>query len=310
MKSIARHEFPLIVWREEEKLLWNPIHRKALKNRPEERVRLRIIEYLLAAEWSKHRISTEEAIKDYSASSLRTDIICYNQQFEPQILAECKAEHIPLTTRTAEQVARYNQQVQAPNLLISNGKQDLWYQIHTKQKEVTPLDTPPGLLPHPKDRPRDFNYWKKRGFAGSQASPELRRWLEPVLRLFISRKHQLLHYLQFKKSPTDIDLNHYYHITPFEEEKVALTFLNTPFGGSRAIAILNKDRQNKAVAEVNLDLVFEDEQPNTSIYSSAGIKNIDITNENVLGDMDHPLQSLEEVSGRLRELFVKYLGNR
>ncbi len=107
MPSVAESRYPQIVWREGEKRLWNPIHRKALKNLPEERVRLRTIEYLLDVGWSKHRISTEEAIGQIGDTSMRTDIICYTQQFVPKILVECKAEHIPISAKTAEQVARY-----------------------------------------------------------------------------------------------------------------------------------------------------------------------------------------------------------
>ncbi|NIT57520.1 MAG: hypothetical protein GWN00_15210, partial [Aliifodinibius sp.] len=62
MLSIAKHIYPRVVWRDREKKLWNPIHKKALKNLPEERVRLRIMEALIQRGWSKHRISTEEAI--------------------------------------------------------------------------------------------------------------------------------------------------------------------------------------------------------------------------------------------------------
>src|SRR5699024_6172861 len=85
MESMAKYMYPQIVWREGRKMLWNSIHRKALKNRPEERVRLRVIEYLLMQGWSKHRITTEEAIGNLADTSMRTDIICYNQQFKPNL---------------------------------------------------------------------------------------------------------------------------------------------------------------------------------------------------------------------------------
>lgn len=307
MESIARNQFPIIVWREGEKLLWNPIHRKALKNRPEERVRLRIIEYLLQAGWSKHRITTEEAIKDYSASNLRTDIICYNQGFEPQILAECKAENITLTTKTAEQVSRYNQNVQAPYLLISNGMQDRWYNIDTDKGKVRELEAVPGLLSKPDANSRDFDYWKERGFAGSKALPGLRRWLEPKLQLFRADRENSIRYLQFKKSPSDLSLDHYYLISSFDQHNIALSFLNTPFGGSRLIAILNINGENRAVAEVNLDLVFDKKKPNTSIYSVDGIENIDFKKE--AGELleKRSSDSLKAISIVMNDLFEKYL---
>lgn len=308
MKSIAHNQFPIIVWREGQKLLWNPIHRKAFKNRPEERVRLRIIDFLIQAEWSKHRITTEEAIKDYSESNLRTDIICYNQKFEPKILAECKAENIALTERTAEQVARYNQNVQAPYLLISNGRNDLWYRINIEKGTVDTLDSMPELLSMPKIDARNFEYWKQRGFAGSKAVPRLRKWLEPVLQLFQSESEKTFRYLQFKKSPSDLNLNHYYHISGFEDQKIALSFLNTPYGGTRMIAILNQEGTNRAVAEVNLDLIFEGERPNTSLYTEEGTKNLDFAKAETaeLFDEKNPA-GLKDLSLALKYLFKTQL---
>jgi len=278
MESIATAQYPQIVWKEGDKKLWNPIHRKALKNKPEERVRLRIIEYLIASGWSKHRISTEEALKNYKKDTLRTDIICYSQDFNPKILIECKAEHISLSGKTAEQAARYNQNVEAPFLLMTNGVEDFWYRIHRNDHSVKSLSSLPEILPQqlPDKQKRDFNYWKKRGFAGSKADPALRKWITSVMQYF-DTDDAIIRHLRFKKSPSDLDLNHYYYIHEYgRESKTALTFLSTPFGGSRMIGILNSDGENKAVAEINLDLIFKKTSPNTSIYSSRGVNNIDL----------------------------------
>ncbi len=279
MDSIARNQFPQVVWREGEKLLWNPIHRKALKNRPEERVRLRTIEYLLQAGWSKHRISTEESVSGQSEGELRTDIICYNQKFEPRILVECKAENIPISNKTGQQIARYNQNVQAPWLLMTNGLQDFWYRIDIENKDVTPMASPPDLMGEARasSAGNDFEYWNNRGFAGEKAKPALRKWLNPLLASFPSNKEGTgVRYLQFKNSPTDLNISHYYRITSFEDGKTALSFLATPFGGTRLLAILNRNGENRAVAEINLDLLFEGEKPNTSTYSREGVQNFDI----------------------------------
>lgn len=276
MKSIARNQFPITAWKEGKRVLWNPIHKKALKNRPEERVRLRILEYLLQAGWSRHRITTEEAIRDYADEQLRTDIICYSKGFEPQLLIECKAENVPLTSETAEQVGRYNRNVGAPFLLISNGRSDHWYEIHAEEEAVKKGDSIPGLLSKPEPRSPDYEYWKKRGFAGGKAQPALRKWLNPVLKSFSSNRDSNIRYLQFNKTPTDLELNHYYYISELEHSRIALSFLNTEFGGTRMIAILNQEGTNRAVAEINLDLVFDRQKPNSSIYSAEGVQNFDI----------------------------------
>lgn len=309
MKSIAYNQFPIFVWREGNRNLWNPIHKKALKNRPEERVRLRIIDALLQRGWSKHRITTEEAIRDYSESNLRTDIICYNQHFDPQILVECKAENVTLSTATGEQVARYNDKVEAPYLLISNGKSDFWYRIDTTNSEVKELQEPPQMLKDPQSRKLDFDYWKQRGFAGPKAIPPLRKWLEPILDQFSTHGDIPLKYLQFEKSPSDLNLSHYYQIFSFKEQKIALSFLNTPFGGTRLIGILNREGENKAVAELNLDLIFEKEHPNTSLYSAAGTRNVGI--EEFLVEKQYfshkARTTLEDLSSALARFFENTL---
>lgn len=312
MESIARNQFPMIVWREDKKLLWNPIHKKALKNRPEERVRLRIIEYLLEAQWSRHRISTEETIPDYASEQLRTDIICYSQNFEPLILVECKAEHVSLTTRTAEQVSRYNRSINAPYLLISNGRTDHWYHINQSKEQVETLKNIPGLLGESKMSTSDFEYWNKRGFAGKKAGPELRKWLHAILPQFKDGDDVAtalnIQYLDFQKSPTDLVINHYYFISGFEKHKVALSFLSTPYGGTRLIAILNRNGTNRALAEINLDLVFEGDRPNSSIYSVEGIRNFDFMKES--GDLYTKKKfdvNIRELAIALSSIFHKYL---
>lgn len=306
MESIALKEYPQVVWRNGNKMLWNPIHRKALKNRPEERVRLRIIEYLVAAGWSKHRISTEEAVRNSQKGTLRTDIICYNREFDPEILIECKAEHVPLTQKTAEQVARYNQNVQAPLLLMSNGVEDFWYRIDQEQKKVKALDSKPKILPEASENEIDLSYWQQRGFAGSSPKPPLRKWIRPFLQKWREPGGNI-RYLAFQNSPSDVNISHYYRVFSFPNaaSKLALGCLATAYGGSRIVGILNQQGQNKAVLEINLDLLFNSKKPNASIYSAKGTENLDIA---PLFKIDtDSVPNLEKVTKRFLDLMNTHL---
>jgi hypothetical protein len=278
-KSVAANQYPQIIWRNGKKHLWNTIHRKAFKNRPEERVRLRIIEYLLDGGWSKHRISTEEALKSQKKKTpLRTDLICYTQQFDPFLLVECKAEQITINEKTAAQIARYNQNIGAPFLLMTNGVHDYWYKIED-EKKVMSLDTIPSPLPTFKSSPvKPLAYWKERGFAGDNTSAALRKWLEKALNGSLKESDKSTRFLSFKTSPSDLDLNNYYTIHSYTDHRLALSFTATPFGGSRLVGIFNKDGLNAGVLEVNLDLLFDERKPNASIYTSGGIKNMDVRN--------------------------------
>ncbi|WP_441001238.1 type I restriction enzyme HsdR N-terminal domain-containing protein [Fodinibius sp. SL11] len=306
MVSIAKHIYPPIVWRNREKKLWNPIHKKALKNLPEERVRLRIMEALIKAGWSKHRISTEEAIGQLGDKAMRTDLICYSQQFEPKLLVECKAEYISISAKTAQQVARYNQKVGAPYLLMTNGKSDFWYAIDKESENVRKLDRQPDFLNRKGKLPNyDFDDWKKKGFAGDKASPDLRLWHEETLpNIWLSAKGSEIQFLTFSNGPSDIDLNHYYRIEhTTQNRRLALTTLNTAFGGNRLVAILNEDDNNKAVLEINLDVLFAGKKGNSSMYSHQGIQTFDLNNYIDLPSMNQ----VDNITETIDELFATHV---
>ncbi len=306
MPSIVKHTYPRVVWRDRQKKLWNSIHKKALKNLPEERVRLRVIEYLTQAGWSKHRISTEEAIGEIGDTSMRTDIICYNQQFEPRLLIECKAEHVPISAKTAEQVGRYNQAVGAPYLLMTNGVSDYWYEISDNAKSVVETEQSPGFLSDDVDAPeRDFAYWQSRGFAGDKANPELRKWIETVLPdIWLPEKDSPIQFIDFGDGPSDVNLSHYYHIVSISEDRrLAITTLNTAFGGNRMIIILNKNNENKAVIEINLDLLFDEKKGNSSLYSERGIRTFNFAKYAAVSE----LQTADAIAEQVDQLFAEHV---
>jgi type I site-specific restriction endonuclease len=52
----------------------------------------------------------------------RCDAIIYNQQMQPLMLIEFKAETVALTQQVFDQAAIYNRHLKVPFLLLSNGK--------------------------------------------------------------------------------------------------------------------------------------------------------------------------------------------
>lgn len=298
--SIAKGHFPQMVYRGGEKQLWNPILKKALKNRPEERVRLRVIEYLLQESvWSRHRISTEIPVEfKKDETPIRADILCYTQDFKPEILIECKAENIPIGGKVGEQIARYNTKIKAPYLLMTNGVSDYWYQI--ENGNISRLDQLPDIVQsETKPNERHFQYWSKRGFTGEKAHPLLRKWIVEVLNALWFEGQEMkhnIHYLTFKNSPLDLSLDHYYAVFQLNQdpsEKVALTTLATPYGGTRLIAIVNRDDENKGIIDINCDLLAADTHPNTTIYSAQGSENYDAKNHLSLDFQDFNESQLE-----------------
>ena len=51
----------------------------------------------------------------------RADLVCFNKDRKPILLAECKAPKITLSQKTLDQAARYNLVLKVPTLLLSNG---------------------------------------------------------------------------------------------------------------------------------------------------------------------------------------------
>ena len=49
--------------------------------------------------------------------------MCYNNDGQPVLLAECKAPQIKLSQDTLDQAARYNLVLNVPILLLTNGNQ-------------------------------------------------------------------------------------------------------------------------------------------------------------------------------------------
>jgi len=314
MQSLARKHFPRIVFRRHEKRLWNPLTKKPLKNRPEERVRLRLIESLLEdTGWSKHRISTELPVEfERDEAPIRADILCYSRAFEPRLLIECKAENVALTEKTAEQIARYNTVVKAPYLMMSNGIEDRWYAVG-RGKDITPLRELPEILDWRRNLgEQPYAYWVERGFAGHAASPGLRHWLGVAVPAFWKEEKPNARYLSFNQSPDELYPDHYYRIFPFPRaghpvpDKVAISFTSTPYGATHLLGIINRDDANVGIIAVNLDLLADGETPNTSLYHAGGRQTADAAGPLQFNLPEYEPAHLEGLPRRILDWFNEF----
>lgn len=308
MLSAAHRHFPQIVYLGEKRRLWNPILRKAFKNRPEERVRLRLIDYLiLEAGWSPHRISLELPLKlRHDEHPKRADILCYRQDFTPALLIECKAEKVTLNLDTSRQIAAYNTKINASYLMVSNGLEDFYFRVD--EDGVNQLKQKPGILACENAFKTDFHYWKSRGFAGNDASPVLRPWLTDVLNSFWDQAQNNIgaypRYLEFRHQPGYFPLNHYYRIFNLEKDiKLAISFISTPFGGNRMVGIINQRGINTGVIELNLELYLQGSELNTTILSSGVERVVDASPFIRLEFNTFNPGQLAELPGRMLALF-------
>lgn len=268
MISLATGHFPNIIREKNKTWLFNPVLKKRFSNRPEERVRLNWVEYLIRQTgWKKTRIGFEAPVTLHrEGSTLRADLILYNQEMEPYVLVECKSESVSLTPTVAEQAARYNSRVQAPFLVLTNGVQDYWY--IQQNGTVKPADPPFEQVQSLDDVYKAKDYWQDRGFYSAGSSPGLKNRLNGALELFWSKgSPSEKRFLNFKDSFLSFGMNHYYRIIAVDNEiKLAIGFLGTSGAGSFLVGVLNRKGVNAGVVTINLDVLENGEKASAALY--------------------------------------------
>lgn len=256
MKSVVKFHFPQVVFEKQQKKLFNPILKKRFKNRPEERVRLKWVEYLIhETDWNRNRISFESPVTvRQSESTLRADLILYSEDMKPNILIECKSDKVALTAKAGEQIARYNSDLMAPYLILTNGVVDLNYEISEEAiNEVTQL-FPTVTKPFE----RDVNYWSERGFAGTNSQND--QVLSPkFLNKFWDDSNQSdIRYLAFRAVHINLPIDQYYRIYKVDRDtKLAISTVGQGSSESFLVAVLNQKGVNRGILYLNLNKLFE-----------------------------------------------------
>ncbi len=126
----------------EQNTIFDPLRKKRVAATPEELVRQKMIEHLSEkCGWPKTLMLSEVEISlSHMGESLqmpkfRCDIVCYNKQSEPQVIVECKAPHVKITTKTFEQIGRYCLILNTPWFIVTNGEKTYcanWSQTENK----------------------------------------------------------------------------------------------------------------------------------------------------------------------------------
>lgn len=257
MKSVVRFHFPQVVFEKQQKKLFNPVLKKRFKNRPEERVRLKWVEYLLhETDWVRNRISFESPVTvRQTENTLRADLILYSEELKPHILIECKSDKVALTGKAGEQIAKYNSDLKAPFLILSNGVVDLNYEI----REQEAIKTAHFFPKKPEKFERDSIYWSKRGFSGFINSEKGQEILPNFLNQFWDDTFQSdIRYLAFQAVHINLPIDQYYRIFQIDSEtKLAVSTIGQDQSESFLIAVLNQKGVNRAILYLNLNKMIE-----------------------------------------------------
>lgn len=253
MKSASQYHFPQVVTEDGQKWLFNPVLRKRFKNRPEERVRLQWVDFLLhQTDWNKNRIGFETPVQlRREDRALRADLLLYSNDVAPYALIECKSDQIKLSDSTAVQAARYNSLLHAPYIILTNGLDDFVYEI-VKGKAIA-ADYPFNVFQEP--AVRELGYWQKRGFCSEMIQPALTKRMERLQSAVWEKNDSaVLKYLSFKESFLSVHMDHFYQIfTGEDEEKLAITLIGYGSSANYLVAILNQKGVNRGVCAINLD---------------------------------------------------------
>ena len=103
--------------------LWDQIRKKWYVWQPEEAVRQQLIHYLIKEKGiSPPLLAVEKEIKFHNLKR-RFDIVVFDRMGKPFNLVECKAPEVELTSASLQQAAIYNSVLEAPHLLLFNGRQ-------------------------------------------------------------------------------------------------------------------------------------------------------------------------------------------
>ena len=107
--------------KENKTLIFDNLRKKYLVLTPEEWVRQHYVSFLI--EQKKYPISLIALEKQLIINNRkkRTDILVFNSDGQHDIIIECKAPQIKITQDTFDQIARYNLNLKANYLVVTNG---------------------------------------------------------------------------------------------------------------------------------------------------------------------------------------------
>ncbi len=119
--------------------VFDPVRQKWVVLTPEERVRQIFILYLLNVKgFPLSHLSVEHAVT-VNGMTQRYDLVVFDDALQPYMVVECKAPHVKLTQKVAEQASRYNSVLKAPLLCVTNGLEKKVFEIDFENGRIREL---------------------------------------------------------------------------------------------------------------------------------------------------------------------------
>jgi len=117
--------------------IFDIIRKKFVTLQPEEWVRQHVIHHLIfIKKYPKSIINVEKELHIHSLKK-RYDLVVFNSDGSIRILVECKAPTISIDQSTFDQIARYNLQLNANYLMVTNGLAHYYCKMNLEEEKYT-----------------------------------------------------------------------------------------------------------------------------------------------------------------------------
>lgn len=110
---------------------------------PEEWVRQHLVRHLVEDLGYPGGRTAVETGFTHQGIQQRADVICYDRKGSPLLMAECKAPDVKIRQNVFDQIARYNESVDAGCLVVTNGMTHYCYAIDRDKGRYEFLDRIP-----------------------------------------------------------------------------------------------------------------------------------------------------------------------
>ena len=118
----------------------DPLRQQYVALTPEEWVRQNLVQFLIQERGYPRGLMAAEKFVQVHGQPHRADLVVYDRQGSPLLLAECKEPSVNISQDTFDQIARYNRALRARYLLISNGLEHYCYAIDRDREQYRFLD--------------------------------------------------------------------------------------------------------------------------------------------------------------------------
>lgn len=118
----------------------DPLRQQYVALTPEEWVRQNLVQFLIQDMGYPRGLMAAEKFLEVHGQPHRADLVVYDRQGSPLLLAECKEPSVNISQDTFDQIAHYNRALHARYLLISNGLEHYCYAIDRERERYRFLD--------------------------------------------------------------------------------------------------------------------------------------------------------------------------